>query len=94
MDHRLIDSVLEYTKGLEIIRHLKPSSFVVKATKENRLGVIAKEVASVEPVLVRTSGGIQHINYEFMVVVLINAIKELRSEIETLKESKRKKTKS
>lgn len=55
-------------------------------TQKNQIGVIAQEVEEVYPEFVHTNEeGMKSVNYSQMVAVLIEAIKELNTQIETLK---------
>ena len=56
------------------------------AQKGRKVGVIAQEVEKVLPEVVNTDGdGMKSVDYGKMVGVLIEAIKELKQEIEELK---------
>jgi hypothetical protein len=55
-------------------------------TQKNQIGVIAQEVEAIYPEFVHTDEkGIKSVNYAQMTAVLIEAVKELNMEIETLK---------
>jgi len=59
----------------ELITRLRPVSFDWKQTGERDLGLVAEEVASVEPLLVTHDdrGEIEGVKYERVAVVLVNA---------------------
>lgn len=74
--------------GLGLIQRLRPVIFDWKNSNQRDLGLIAEEVAEVEPLLVthNDKGVIEGVKYEQLNVVLINAVKELKTENEALKE--------
>ena len=51
--------------------------------KKQKIGVLAQDIEKVFPELVSESNGIKSVNYQGLVPVLINALKEQQSEIET-----------
>jgi len=55
---------------------------------EGGTGVIAQEIENILPEVVHDKGEYLRVAYGNMVGVLIEAIKELKKEVETLKESK------
>jgi len=73
--------------GLNLIQRLRPVTFDWKERGEADLGLIAEEVGRVEPLLVthNRDGVIEGVKYDQLTVVLINAVKELKTENETLK---------
>jgi hypothetical protein len=75
--------------GLNLLNRLRPVTFDWKATKEHDLGLIAEEVAEVEPLLIKhnQSGEIEGVKYDRLNVVLINAIKEQQLQIESLEKA-------
>ena len=58
--------------------------FLEKENKKPSIGVIAQEVEKVFPSLVKTAEN-KSVNYNGLVGVLIEAIKELKKQIEELK---------
>ena len=74
-------------QGLQLIQRLHPVTFSWKAGGRADLGLIAEEVAKVEPLLTfkNDKGEIEGVKYPQLNVVLINAVKEQQVQIETLK---------
>ena len=97
-DARLKTNVNTINDALSIVGKLRGVSFDWKADGKHSIGVIAQEVEEVLPELVTTSEGvnpatqeieeIKSVDYGKMVGVLINAINELKAEIEELKGGK------
>ena len=77
--------------GLKLIQQLRPVTFNWKERQEPDLGLIAEEVAKVEPLLVthNKTGVIEGVKYDQLSVVLINAVKELKAENEALQQHNR-----
>lgn len=73
-----------YKDGLNLINQLKPVSFNWKTTNQADIGLIAEEVAEVEPRLAykNQNGEIEGVSYSQMSVVLINAVKEQQEQIQ------------
>jgi len=59
-----------------------------KNTKEDAIGVIAQDIEEVFPELVRNNDHIKTVNYNGLIGVLIEAIKEQQRQIEELKKDK------
>jgi hypothetical protein len=72
----------------EIIQSLRGVSFDWKETGKSSYGVIAQELEIILPQLVTHSGDHKTVNYNGIVGILIEAIKELSLEIEDLKRHK------
>jgi ribosomal protein S7 len=53
--------------------------------KKQKIGVLAQDIEKVFPELVSESNGVKSVNYQGLVPVLINALKEQQVEIEALK---------
>lgn len=81
---RYKEGVLPLNSGLNLIQRLRPVTFTWKQSHEPDLGLIAEEVAKVEPLLVthNNKGEIEGVKYEQLNVVLINAVKEQQALIE------------
>jgi hypothetical protein len=77
--------VQPFRAGLSLVRRLRPVSFQWKSDGTSDLGLIAEEVAAVEPLLntYDHKGEIEGVKYEQLTVVLINAIKEQQAQLET-----------
>ena len=73
-----------YASGLDLVRRLRPVSFDWKANKEADFGLVAEEVAAVEPLLATRNekGEVEGVKYDRLGVVLVNAVSEQQSEIE------------
>ena len=63
-------------------------SYTMKSNeKENKIGLLAQEILEVFPELVKEGGdnnGIMSVNYQGLIPVLINAIKEQQNQIDEL----------
>jgi hypothetical protein len=72
-----------FAGGLQLISRLQPVSFLWKANQQPDIGLIAEDVAQVEPLLTfkNQDGQIEGVNYSQVSVVLINAIKEQQTQI-------------
>ena len=79
-------NVQDYLPGFALIKKLRPVSFNWKADNKEDMGLIAEEVANVEPLLATTNdkGEIEGVKYDRVGVVLVNAVKEQQSQIEAL----------
>ena len=86
-DKRLKANINEYSKGLEVILNLNPVTYTMKDDSNNKyhLGLIAQDVAEIEPLLITTNQQYLSLNYQKLTINLINAIKEMQSQIELLK---------
>lgn len=73
--------------GLNLINRLRPVTFDWKESKAHDLGLVAEEVAEVEPLLVthNDKGQIEGVKYDRISAVLINAIKEQQAQIEAMR---------
>ena len=82
---RYKSNVIDFRPGLSLIRQLRPVSFNWKAGDAALdLGLVAEEVAKVEPLLTTTNakGEIEGVKYDRVGVVLVNAVKEQQVEID------------
>lgn len=77
-------NVASFTAGTDIIHKLSPVSFEWKEGGSHDIGLIAEEVAAIEPRLITLNdkGEIEGVKYDRMVVVLVNAIKEQQEQME------------
>ncbi|MCX7955379.1 MAG: tail fiber domain-containing protein, partial [Bacteroidales bacterium] len=89
-DIKLKENIESIKYGLNEILQLKPVFFNFKddKNKKKQIGLIAQEVQQVIPELVNKheESGYLSIDYSKFVPVLINAIKDLKKEIDELKE--------
>lgn len=77
---RLIDNAIELVAGLS-------GKIYTKDGKDNQLGFIAQEVEEIIPELVHTQAdemGTKAVNYQAIVALLVEAVKDLNKKIETL----------
>jgi hypothetical protein len=75
------------TNALDIVGNLRGVRFTWKATDLPSMGVIAQELESVLPDLVSTSET-KSVNYNGLIAILIEAVKELKEEVAQLKNNK------
>ncbi len=81
---RYKQNVAPLAAGLSLIQRLRPVSFSWKESQQRDLGLIAEEVAAIEPLLVtrNAQGEVEGVKYDQLNVVLINAIKQQQQQIE------------
>jgi hypothetical protein len=85
-DINLKENIHTVENALETVNSLRGVSFDWKENGKSSYGVIAQELEKVLPELVK-QGEIKSVNYNGIIGVLIEAIKELKKEIEDLKNS-------
>jgi hypothetical protein len=73
-----------FENSLSIISQLRGVNFTWKSNDKRSIGVIAQELEEVLPQLVATSDN-KSVNYNGLIGVLIEAVKELSAEVEELK---------
>lgn len=80
---RYKENVKPLGSSLSLVQKLRPVTFDWKGRNEHDLGLIAEEVAKIDPLLVTRNpdGEIQGVKYDQLSVVLINAIKEQQAGI-------------
>jgi NADPH-dependent glutamate synthase beta subunit-like oxidoreductase len=73
-----------FDSGLELIKRLRPVAFNWKSNNVRDLGLVAEDVAKVEPLLVthNENGQVEGVKYDRVGVVLVNAVNEQQTEIE------------
>src|SRR5262249_28311874 len=76
-------NITDWHSGLSLLNRLRPVTFDWKESNMHDLGLVAEEVAEVEPLLVthNDKGEIEGGKYDRIGVVLINAIKEQQAQI-------------
>jgi methionine synthase II (cobalamin-independent) len=86
-DIRLKDNIRTFESAMDVISQLRGVRFAWKETGVETVGLIAQEVEKVLPELIgiNTDTGLKSVSYSNMVAVLIEAVKELKAEIEELK---------
>ena len=74
--------------GLNLINRLQPYNFAWKKGGEREVGLIAEDVAEVEPLLTfkNERDEIEGVKYENLNVIFINAFKEQQAQIEELRQ--------
>jgi len=77
-------NISRFHPGLSLIKRLNPVSFNWKSDNATDFGLVAEDVAAVEPLLVthNDTGQIEGVKYDRVGVVLINAVKEQQAQIE------------
>jgi hypothetical protein len=83
-DINLKENIHTVENALETVSSLRGVSFDWKETGKSSYGVIAQELEEVLPELVN-NGEVKSVNYNGLVGILIEAIKELKTEVEELK---------
>lgn len=83
-DESLKTNIKELKNSLEIVNQLRGVTFDWKETGKSSVGVIAQDVEKVLPELVKVDD-IKSVNYNGLIAVLIEAIKDLSNEVEELK---------
>jgi hypothetical protein len=75
---RYKQNIHAFAWGLALINRLRPVTFTWRANNELDLGLVAEEVAKVEPLLVTRNdkGEIEGVKYDRVAVVLLNAVQE------------------
>ena len=86
-DVNLKENINTINSALETVNQLRGVSFDWKDTGRTSYGVIAQEIEEILPELVSNSD-IKTVNYNGIIGVLIEAVKELSTEIEELKSNK------
>jgi hypothetical protein len=80
-----------FTGGLDLLQRLQPTLFTWKASGERDIGLIAEEVAEVEPLFTyeNDQGEVEGVKYPNLGVVFVNAIKEQQAQIQARDEELR-----
>ena len=85
-DERTKENIETITDGLEIVDTMRGVYYNKIGETERKVGVIAQEVETVLPEVVKTNDeGMKSVDYGKMIGVLIEAIKDLKHEIDDLK---------
>ena len=81
---RYKSNVTPFRPGLGLIKRLRPVSFNWNEGGMLDMGLVAEEVAAIEPLLTTTNskGELEGVKYDRVGVVLVNAVKEQQSQIE------------
>lgn len=81
------ENIQTVSNPLELLNSIRGVSFDWKDSDQSSMGVIAQELEKVLPQLVKTSE-MKSVNYNGLIAVLIESVKELKKEIEELKNHK------
>lgn len=75
--------VRSFTPGLQVLGRLRPVSFRWKNSGREDVGLVAEEVARVEPLLAlhNAAGEVEGVKYDRIAVLLINAVHEQQTQI-------------
>jgi hypothetical protein len=82
---RYKESVQNFTRGLELIKLLRPVTFNWKEGGKKDVGFIAEEVNAAEPLLstLDKDGQVEGVRYAQITTILVNSVKEQQTQIET-----------
>jgi hypothetical protein len=85
-DERLKSNIKPLEDSLSKLMNIRGVSYVKKASNQPEIGVIAQEVEKQYPELIRNrDDGMKTVNYNGLIGVLIESVKQLSSEIDILK---------
>ncbi|MET0556367.1 MAG: DNRLRE domain-containing protein [Vicinamibacteria bacterium] len=72
-----------FARGLELVSRLRPTTFTRKASGEREIGLIAEEVAEVEPLFTYRNDRdeVEGVKYPNLSVVFVNAIQEQQAQL-------------
>lgn len=81
---RYKQNLASFTPGLDLVRQFRPVSFSWKSNNLRDMGLVAEEVAEIEPLLAtyNNKGEVEGVKYDRIGVVLVNAVKEQQAQIE------------
>ncbi|MEQ1924215.1 MAG: tail fiber domain-containing protein, partial [Pyrinomonadaceae bacterium] len=77
-------NVADLSRGLDVLRRLRPVTFNWKESGDADFGLIAEEVAEVDPFLVyhNKKGEVEGVKYDRIGVFLINVVKEQQKQLD------------
>ncbi len=86
-DARLKANIVSLGATLSKLLQIDGKSYTMKKdeNEKQKIGLLAQDIEKVFPELVSESHGVKSVNYQGLVPVLINALKEQQNEIEILK---------
>ena len=91
MDKRFIENIQSWNQGLELIEKLVSVSYQKRNSKKIEHGFVAQEVKEIYSSLINEDyNGVQSVDKDKLIVVLVNAVQELSKEIKELKSKKKK----
>jgi hypothetical protein len=72
-----------FSRGLEVVNRLRPAMFTGKASGEREIGLLAEEVAEVEPLFTykNDKDEVEGVKYPNLSAVFVNAIKEQQAQL-------------
>jgi hypothetical protein len=70
-----------------ILNRIKTYQFKWKSTGTKSYGVIAQELEEILPELINNTNGNKYVNYTPLIAILIDEVKQLRTEINTMRDS-------
>jgi len=81
-------NVSDFAGGIDILDRLRPVTFNWKGSGLLDLGLVAEEVATVDPLLVtyNANGAVEGVKYDRIGVVLVNVVRKQQEEIVDLRE--------
>ena len=84
------DNITTISDALNKVLNLRGVEFDYKDSGTHNIGLVAEEVEKVLPDLVHTEDGtgIKSLAYQNIVAVLVEAVKDLKSEIDSLRKDK------
>jgi hypothetical protein len=84
---RYKNNIHPFIPGLNLIKRLRPVSFKWKSDGSLDFGLVAEEIAELEPLLVSRNrdGAIEGVKYDRVGVVLVNAVQEQQQQIDKQK---------
>jgi cell division protein ZapA (FtsZ GTPase activity inhibitor) len=87
-DARLKANIISLGSTLSKLLQIDGKSYTMKKdeSEKQKIGLLAQDIEKVFPELISESQGVKSVNYQGLVPVLINALKEQQSEIEILKQ--------
>ena len=85
-DARLKENIVDATNKLDDINKVQVRNYNLIGSEDKQIGVVAQELESVFPSLVKTNDeGIKSVKYSVFVPILIKAVQEQQEQIESLK---------
>ena len=83
-DARLKANIISLGSTLAKVLQIDGKSYTMKKdeNKKQKIGLLAQDIEKVFPELVSESNGVKSVNYQGLMPVLINALKEQQTEIE------------
>ncbi|QDP60809.1 MAG: putative tail fiber protein [Prokaryotic dsDNA virus sp.] len=84
-DIKIKDNIQDIPNALETTSKMRGVSYTDNRTGEVKIGVIAQEIEQHLPTAVSTENDMKYVEYNQIIPMLIESIKELKNEVETLK---------